>query len=274
MEFINEFADGNNFIRNLLLTIVLIAGLLVVRFILMKVLLREKSSREDRRKRLITIRNWVSILLILGFIIIWSAEIQAFAISLVAIAVAIAVATKELILCFVAGILNSLQHPFKIGDRIEVDGIRGDVIDADFFTTKILEIGPHNKTHQYTGRSVIIPNALFLTHKLINESFMDEFVLHVFTVRLKRSEDWSRAKEIMLTVTEGQCSEFKERARANFNRIAKKEELEVPSVDPRVRLNLGSPDEVEMIVRIPAPATRKGTIEQKIIDQFMDQFYG
>jgi len=272
MEFLKSYLNENSALSNILLTLFFLSSLFLFKYILNKALISSSIPREERRKWIITARNWMSIILMFGVILIWSSEIQAFAISLVAIAAAIAVGTKELILCFVGGVLASIQGPFKVGDRIEINDIRGDVIDMNFFTTKILEIGPHNKTHQYTGRAVVLPNAMFLTKKLINESFMDKYVLHVFTVRLNQGQDWRLAKKVMLKAAESECEEFLDNARLNMERIAEKEGLDVPSVEPRIRFSLATPEVIEMIVRIPSPASRKGNIEQLILLKYMEEF--
>jgi small-conductance mechanosensitive channel len=253
-------------------TILIFVLIWFIKSLFIKMILGSKIIIEEKRKWVISIRNWTTVIIMVSLIVLWSSEIQTFAISIAAMAVAIAVALKELIMSFAGGLIRSFQQSFRIGDRIEVDGVRGDVIDTDLFITKILEIGPHDLTHQYTGRAVSLPNSIFLTQKVINESFMDKYVLHVFVVPLNRDENWQRAEEVMLEAANIECASFLEGARGNMNKIARKEGLDVPAVEPRVSFHLSRKNEMEMVIRIPAPARKKGNVEQKILRRFMENY--
>lgn len=231
---------------------------------------RKSSWRmEEKRKWYVSIRNWSTMILLIGFFSIWSTEIQTFAVSVVAVSAALIISGKETILCIHGGLLRSMNGLFKVGDRIEVDGIRGDVIDANLFVTKIMEIGPQNFTHQFTGRSIIIPNAVFLTKQVINESFMHKYVLHVFKLAFKRDEDLDLAESCMKEAADKVCSEFVEKAQKNMDQIRFREEIDVPKAEPRITFRFPSSSEVEMIVRIPSPASKKGNLEQAIYREFM-----
>lgn len=272
MEYLESIFTNQFFNAKSLNSVIAVLLLLFLRSIVMRLILRTSVARDEKRRWVIMVRNWFTILLALTLLIIWSTEIQTFAISLAALAVAIAVALKELIMCFTGGLMLSFQQTFKVGDRIEIGGVRGDVIDSNIFMTRMLEIGPHDLTHQYTGRAITIPNSLFLGEKTINESFMHKYVLHVFVVPLTRDEDWKRAEEIMLASARQECAAFQQGAKKNMEKLARSEGLEEPSVEPRVRFHLSPNNGMEMIVRIPAPATQKGNVEQRILRRFMNEF--
>lgn len=104
----------------ILLVVVLIARSLSTRFIRKSI-----QSTELRRKWLVQSRNGIILLFILGLIMIWGEELRTLALSIVAIAVAFVVATKELILCVLGGLLKTGARSFDIGDRIQVKDFRG-----------------------------------------------------------------------------------------------------------------------------------------------------
>lgn len=254
-------------------SLALIISILGVRSILLGQILKSNWRREDQRKWLVKIKNLSTFSVFFGLVMIWATELQTFALSIVAITGALIISGKELLLCVFGGVLRSSNNLFKIGDRIEIDGIRGDVIDTNLFFTKILEIGPSTMTHQFTGRSVSIPNGLYLTKELINESFMHKYVLHVFKIALKRTDDWRKAEKCMLEAANEECSSFIALAQENMDQLAKKEGLDVPKVTPRITYRFSALKDIEMIVRVPAPATRKGHIEQQILKRFMNKFF-
>lgn len=256
--------------RNAISTIVF---LLVVTFARMFTLRYVRSSTltaTEIRRWIVQIRNATALIIIFGIIVIWAAELRTVALSLVAIAAAIVLATKEIITCFTGGILRTSSRAFQIGDRIEIGTLRGDVVDQSLLTTTIFEIGPGKSNHQYTGRAITIPNSVFLTTAVVNESFTDEYVLHLFSLPLKQSDDWNTFESYVLQAANEECAEFLDAARTHMNRISRSRGLEAPNIDPRIYLNFPTPDIVELLVRIPVPARRKGRIEQSILRRYIE----
>lgn len=257
---------------HLISSLFLVLTVLLLRSLFIRRIRKSNWRKEDQRKWLVTVRNWSTFTIFIGLMVIWATELQTFALSVVAITGALIISGKELLLCFHGGILRSFNLMFKVGDRIEIDNVRGDVIDTNLFVTKILEIGPQNFTHQFTGRSITIPNSLFLSKELTNESFMHKYVLHVFKLSFSRQDNWRQAEKCMLEAAEEECANFIEKAQANMDYLSRREGIEVPRVDPRITYKFTSPNELEMIVRVPSPATRKGNIEQAILKRFMDKY--
>lgn len=74
---------------------------------------------------------------------------------------------------FTGWLLNSLRGYYRVGDRIEVGEVFGDVFRIDLLTTTVWEIGsPHRpsfvRAEQPTGRLITFPNSEILTGSIIN----------------------------------------------------------------------------------------------------------
>jgi len=120
-------------VPHLLAVLSLLLVVVVLRFVLVRAIANRESLPMDVRRRLIVqIRTLLGIVFVVGLIFIMANELRAFAVSLVAIAVAIVLATKELILCLSGTALRIGTNAFTIGDRIEINGVRGNVIDQTF----------------------------------------------------------------------------------------------------------------------------------------------
>jgi small-conductance mechanosensitive channel len=144
------------------------------------------------------------------------------------------------------------------------------VIDYTLLTTTLMEVGPGQQTHQYTGRAVVVPNSVFLSHPVVNESFTDDYVLHHFVVALPRTADWKAAEKALLDAAWSECRDYIEIARSFLDQQAQRRSLEPISVDPRVHLRLEDPTRIELVARIAVPARRKGRIEQGILRRFLE----
>lgn len=64
----------------------------------------------------------------------------------------------------------------KIGDRIEIDGAKGDVIDIELFRTTLLEVNAWLDCDQTTGRVITIPNNVIFKMKVFNYSHGHPFI--------------------------------------------------------------------------------------------------
>ncbi|MFA9478977.1 mechanosensitive ion channel domain-containing protein [Phycisphaerales bacterium AB-hyl4] len=255
----------SDWLEALVSTALLVLVVVIARAAVGRAIKRGVASHDLRRRWLVQTRNGLLLLLLLGLVIIWGSELRTLALSVVAIAVAFVVATKELILCVSGSVLKTGARSFTIGDRIQIKDIRGDVIDQNLLATTIMEIGPGKLTHQRTGRVVVIPNALFVSEPVINESYTHDFVLHVFTVPFKREDDWRTAQRALLAAAKHQCDPYLPEVRRHMKRISEQQGLDTPSVEPRVTMQIPSAGEVHLIIRVPAQAPRRGYVEQAIL---------
>lgn len=251
--------------RLLISTAVLVIAAVVLHHLAAGYIRRNVQSPDLRRRWLVRSRNGIVLLLLLGLVMVWGEELRTIALSIVAIAVAFVVATKELILCITGTILKAVTRPFNVGDRIQIKELRGDVIDQNLLATTILEVGPGKITHQRTGRMVVIPNALFLSEPVINESYTHDYILHVFTIPFKRDDDWRGARKVLLESANRHCAPYLDDVRQYMEQLSRQRGLDIPTVEPRVTVQLPTAGEVHLVVRVPAKSGQRSYIEQLII---------
>jgi len=260
---------------NLVVSVLVAASLIAARIITLRVVGRHSRAPVAALQRWkVTSRNVVMFLVIISTAMIWASELRTLALSLVAVAAAIVIAFKELILCFVGGLMRTSGRLFSVGDRIEIAGTRGDVVDLGLLTTTILEVGPGDLSHQLTGRAVVMPNAIFFSSPLINETFTDAFVLHTFTVPVSRDAKWHQHEAALLEAARITCQPFFDDAGRHFARVAREVGIETPNVEPRVTLKPVDPDKLSLVVRVPLPARNKGRIEQTILRSYLEKVEG
>ncbi|HIZ50093.1 MAG TPA: mechanosensitive ion channel family protein [Candidatus Pseudomonas excrementavium] len=267
----NNFVISDAVLSLLASSAILMVVVFILRALTTRFIQRSVHSPELRGKWLVNSRNGFLLLLLLGLVMIWGEELRTLALSIVAIAVAFVVATKELILCFTGSILKSGSRSFVLGDRIQVKDLRGDVIDQSLLATTILEVGPGKHLHQRTGRRIVIPNALFVSEPVINESFTTHYDFHVFTVPFKREDNWQAAQEALLASATRHCEPYLELVRRYMSKIGNQRGLMMPSVDPRVTIQVPTAGEIHLTVRIPAKAGERNFIEQAILTEVFSE---
>jgi len=215
-----NFAFPDSIWRLLISTLLLMLAIVILRTLTARFIRKNVTSSELRGRLLVNFRNGFLLLGVLGLALIWGDQIRSLALSIVAIAVAFVVATKELILCVSGAILKGSAGSFNLGDRIQIKDFRGDVIDQTLLATTVLEVGPGKTGHQRTGRLIVIPNSLFVSEPVINESFTDHWDFHVFTVPFKREDDWHSAQTALLAAANRHCEPYLDTVRKYITRLA------------------------------------------------------
>ncbi len=227
---------------------------------------QEWANVQMSRRWMVQIRNLALLLLFFGLTVIWAEQLRSAAISLVALGAAFVLATKELIMCVSGAIVRTSGKSFSIGDRIEVSGLRGDVVDHSLLTTTIFEVGPGEAR---TGRTIVFPNSLLVTQSVVNETGGRDFVLHAFTVPVPL-DGWRTTADLLLQAAERTTLPFVAEAGVSFAERAKRHSLALPSVQPQVVIDVTGPNSLDLIVRVPSPVHAKGRIEQEILVRWLE----
>lgn len=247
-------------------TLILAAALLTARAFAVRYVRRQEwSSPQMGRRWIIQIRTALLLLMSIGLVFIWADELRAAAISLVALAAAVVIATKELIMCISGSLVRTSGRSFSIGDRVVIDGVRGDVIDHTVLTTTLLEVGPG---HSRSGRTVVIPNSALLNGAVINETGGHPYVLHTFSVAVGL-DGWSRTERVLIDAARRVAAPHVAPAREQMDRIARENSLSLPSVEPQVVFDAPAAGELLMTVRVPCPARERGRVEQAILRDWL-----
>ena len=151
--------------------------------------------------------------LVVGLVLIWAPQLRTLALSLTAVAVAIVVATKELILCISGSVMRASSRAFSVGDWIEVAGLRGEVTDHSLFVTTLQELGGGGQGWHYTGRTVVVPNSVFLSAPIRNHNLLRSFTFHTFALTVEPHLNLFRHEAHMRSVVERHVAPFRDEAR-------------------------------------------------------------
>lgn len=251
-------------------SILWLLSLLIIRTLIVRAISRNPTlSMEAKRRGVVSVRNTVVFALLVGLVVIWAHELEAFAVSLVALAAALVLATKELILCLSGAALRVGGKVYAVGDRIQIAGHRGVVLDHDVFATKLLEIGPGQASHLYTGRVTVFPNSLLFTNALVKENPGQEYGLYILTVPLKDKDEWRDAEQHLLDAAKAECAPFMEEAGRHMKLLEQTTLLEAPSPEPRITIQLIDAGRIQLVLRFPAPDRGRSRIEQAILRRYL-----
>jgi len=223
----------------------------------------------DQRRRWMYQARLVSLaILVLGLIIIWASEIRTLALSLAALAVAIVIGLKELVTCLLGAFVKASNQSFRIGDRISIGNYRGDVMESNLLATTLIEVG---SGQELTGRSIVIPNSLFLGEPVTNESLGQFHCLHQFEMLLPYEiGNPNLLLQDLERLAWSESRQYLKPTQRLMDRFAQTKTIESQGVEARVWLELKDPKAFSLCARIPCRVDQRGIVEQKIKKQFFE----
>lgn len=250
----------------LIATVLIVVGVVVARLIAVSLIKRTSWASPDTSRRwVVLVRNITIAIGVFALIFVWAEELRVIGLSLVAVAVAVAIAGQDLIKSALGSMVGAASRVFTVGDRIIVGDLRGYVVDQSLVLTKLLEIGSGNVR---TGRVVSIPNSRLLTAPIINETARHKFILHSIKVPVARAE-WERARRILLDAAKAGSEPYLEGARAQMEELSREHALPKPIVEPLVLAKPTGPDSVELTVRFPVEAQYAWRLENEVLEAWL-----
>ena len=212
-------------------------------YLLFKIVLEELASRTiSGQKTSYVFRKAVSIIYLAIFSVavvrIWVENPEALFVAYGLVSAGIAVALQDVFRNFAGGITLFVSKPYQVGDRIEIEGEYGDVIDIGLFYTKLLEIREWVNADQATGRMVNVPNGRVLKQNINNYTEDNTFVWDEISIPIKYSSDWKKARERFGRIVEEHTSELSERAGREIESIGRKYLLDSREVSSKVYIEL------------------------------------
>ncbi len=97
-----------------------------------------------------------------------------------------------------AWLMVILKRPFKIGDRVIIAGIIGDVVDITLTHVVMNQVGGTIGGEEKSGRGVLIPNATLFQQIIYNYSFETKYLLDEVPVLITYESDYDEAEKILL----------------------------------------------------------------------------
>ncbi len=92
-----------------------------------------------------------------------------------------------------AGVILLVQHPFTIGDQVEIGGQEGVVENVSVRDTQILS---------YAGERVYVPNKLVFDNPIVNYTSTPQLRIDI-PISIRYEDDVAKAKRVALEITKG-----------------------------------------------------------------------
>ncbi|MEZ4493897.1 MAG: mechanosensitive ion channel [Dehalococcoidia bacterium] len=225
-----------------------IVGLVIVSRVLMGL----ATFRIEQASLRYSVRKTISFAAYAGAVaiiaIIWRPSLGGFGVALGVAGAGIAFALQEVITSVAGWFAISFAGFYKPGDRVQLGGIKGDVIDVGLLRTTVMEIGEWVSADLYNGRVVRIANSFVFKEPVFNYSGDIPFLWDEVMFPIRYGSDWKLARDTLTAIGNEVVDPYRERAMAAWQSAVRRYQLENVTLEPMVAM-LPTDNWIEMRLR-------------------------
>ena len=238
MNHINNWILENPTLYSIIKYAMIVVFVLLIIQLLRRFLKKNISNSSARYKSQKGIEFIGYVLLVILSFSYFTGNIKDFTLAIGLFSAGIAFTLQELILSIAGSIYIFVVKVYKPGDRIEINGIKGDVIDVDSIYTTMMEIGQWVSSDNYSGRIVKLSNAFVFKGPIYNYSQDFPFIWDEFNLPIKYGSDIELAKSIVIEIASKSLSDFTANSKAQWKEIVNKYYVEDAQVEPTLAITL------------------------------------
>lgn len=267
-------AERTTIVHSILLRVVLIALALAVIFILGEVWRRATARYVQdlrRRRQLLLIRRMVvgflsGVVLIIGFVTQFS-SLATFAGFITA---GIAVGLQTILLSVAAYFFIVGRYGVRVGDRITVAGVTGDVVEVGLVRFYMMELtGTGTELHP-TGRIAVFANSvLFQTGTPLYKQIPGtDYAWHEICVKLKPGADHKPASDAVRGAVERVYSGYRQQIEQQHQKVESWMDAAVHA--PGIESRLQFADGLQFVVLYPVQIGAAAVTDERIVEQVIE----
>ncbi len=229
----------------------------------------DEPARRYRASKLIG--RLAALATVLVVVALWSAGLNDFVTLLTVIGAGLVIAMREVLLSFWGWVNLVLRAPYRQGERVEVGGVRGDVIDIRLLHSTFMEIGGWVDADQSTGRLVHVPNSWVYLYPVYNYTRGFKFIWNEISVTVTFRSDWQAAREIMLSLAQVSADIVEKQAKDEIRRMSREYLVHFSILTPFVYARL-SENGVRLTLRYLCEARKRRGTEHALTISILDAF--
>ncbi len=248
-------------------------GLLVlvvlVRFLrgLLTRFIKDSDTRYRARKLVSFLSYFVGLMLLA---LVFSDRLGRLTVALGVAGAGVAFALQEIIASVAGWVAISFANFFTVGDRVQLGGIKGDVIDIGVLRTTLMECGQWVKADQYNGRIVRVANSFVFKEPVFNYSADFPFLWDEISVPVKYGSDHRLARELFQRIAEEVVGDYVAFAKSNWEEMIGKYRIDAVDLDPKVSL-VANDNWMEFSIRYIVDYKKRRPNKDKLFTRILDE---
>ncbi|MDP1624067.1 MAG: mechanosensitive ion channel family protein [Bacteroidales bacterium] len=195
--------------------------------------IRENDTRYKAKK----FSNFVGFLLTIVLLtVVYSDKLGGLTVALGVAGAGIAFALQEVIASFAGWLTIIFGGFYKTGDRVQLGGIKGDVMDIGVLRTTIMETGQWVDGDLYNGRIVLIANSFVFKEPVFNYSGDFPFLWDEIKIPIQYGGNYEKARGLLLDIGREVAGDISEKSKETWIALQNKFMLEDAQTEPMVSI--------------------------------------
>lgn len=221
-----------------------------------------------RVRKVITFVSYIIIILIVS--IVFSDKLGGLTVALGVAGAGIAFALQEVIASVAGWLAISFSKFYKVGDRVQLGGNVGDVIDIGILRTTLMECRQWVDGDQYTGRIVRVANSFVFKDSVVNYSGDFPFLWDEIKIPVRYGGDIVLVREIINKAATEITSGFIPDARLQWEEMKEKFRIEDASVEPLIFM-IANDNWLEFSLRYVVDFRSRRMIKDKLFTYILNE---
>ena len=216
------------------------------------------------------VMNTIYVIIFLIFVFTFSDRFEGFYTTLGLAGAGITFALREVIVSFAGWFAILFGDFFKVGDRVLLGGIKGDVIDLGILRTTLMEIGDWVEGDQYNGRIVRVANSFIFTSPVYNYSANFQFVWDEIKVPIRFGSDNALVRKILDDVADEVIGEVSAQAKEAWYNMRKRFQLEDATLEHQTFMVFND-NWVEFSLRYVVDIKKRRLIKDRLFTRLLEE---
>ncbi len=183
------------------------------------------------------------------------------------LAAGLAVCLQSVILSAVGYFVLLGKYGVRVGDRIQISGVNGTVVDIDLMRISLMELGGDGITSEGspTGRTVEFPNAIVFqpTSGFFKEIRGANLFWHEVTLVLKAGGNYQEVEKRMLDAVDKVFAEYRSKVEQQYRHMERTLNISLDMPHPQSRLRV-TPGGLEIVIHYPVERDNAAEIDDRI----------
>ncbi|WP_346864050.1 mechanosensitive ion channel family protein [uncultured Draconibacterium sp.] len=226
------------------------------------------ADNKYRSRKAVNIVSYVLIVSVVLFV--YSDKLGNVGIALGLAGAGIAFALQEVITSVAGWISIMTSNSIKIGQRIKVGQIIGDIIDIGVFKTTIMELGDWVEGDLYNGRITQLANSFVFKEPLQNYSADYPFLWDEITIPIRTESDFNRARKVFEEVANEVCGAYSEKSKVVWTQMTNKYRIEDADVQPLVTLTFDE-NWITFTIRYVVDYKKRRSTKDKLYTRLLEE---
>ena len=228
----------------------------------------EESTTRYKIRKVVTLIAYVIFVVIA--IATFKQDMSGFAVAIGVIGGGIAFALQEVIISIAGWLAITFSSFYRVGDRIKIGSIYGDVIDIGILRTTLMECGAWVSSDLYNGRIVRVANSFIFKDPVYNYSGEFPFLWDEIILPIRYGSSVEYTRHTLMEIADDVVGDFTESVRQSWNNLSKLYAVEEASIEPMVTI-AATDNWIAFTLRYVVDFKKRRSMRDQLFTRFLEE---